>query len=170
MKRKPLPPRKKPMPRGKQLDRTEMRRTAFERREPRARKVTWVGQKTKDRTRAEERVYKANRLVAFERSSGCCEACGRPLQPKHFEAHHRQFRSRFGPDDVWNLLVLCHPLDQAGCGWHDRIHNNPVLGRQRGWAISRYADDPHLIPADLFGGRRARFTRDGTYEELEQAA
>lgn len=76
------------------------------------------------------------------RSRGICEGCG--LAPAR-ERHHRQYRSRSGPNTVENGLDLCGFGNTAGC--HKVAHDGRE-GERRGWAI-RSGHDPAKVPALL---------------------
>lgn len=76
-----------------------------------------------------------------KRSRGICEGCG---GAKATQAHHRQYRSRGGPDTLSNALHLCGSGNHTGC--HGIAHT--AKGEALGWSI-RSGFDPLEIPALL---------------------
>lgn len=78
------------------------------------------------------------------RSGGICEGCG---LEKATEAHHRQYRSRGGSDDLANALHLCGSGNHTGC--HGIAHT--AVGEARGWSI-RSGYDPAEVPAQIMAG------------------
>lgn len=119
--------------------------------------------------RLNDRLYKANRKIAYDRAGGRCEACHRPLHD--FEAHHRRYRSRGLDHSVGNLLILCHDLDWHGCRVHHAIHTDPdydSLGR--GYQISQWDTRlPSEIPVTLWDGRRVYLTAAGYVDAADAA-
>lgn len=79
------------------------------------------------------------------RSRGICEGCG-VAQAR--ERHHRQYRSRSGPNTVENGLDLCGIGNSDGC--HGVAHSG-LEGERRGWAI-RSGHNPADVPALLVIG------------------
>lgn len=82
-------------------------------------------------------------LVA-ERSGLRCEGCG---GPGPFQLHHRQYRSRGGPDTASNALSLCGLGNIDGC--HGRAHTGE--GERLGWSI-RSGFKPANVLANLTHG------------------
>jgi 5-methylcytosine-specific restriction endonuclease McrA len=80
----------------------------------------------------------ALRQVIYLRSQGMCDRCGTRLPEQGWHAHHRQLRSRGGPDTPANLAVLC-----ARC--HDLVHRHPKEATARGWMVPSWAD-PETTP------------------------
>ena len=84
--------------------------------------------------RAIERAWEAVKKVIFERDKGRCRLCGLKCWygsaklSERADAHHIIFASAGGPDESWNLLLLCR-----GC--HDLVH---VMKR---FFLSGNADD-----------------------------
>ncbi len=76
-----------------------------------------------------------------KRSKGVCEGCG---LMEATEAHHRQFRSRGGPETLANALHLCGWGNHTGC--HGVAHT--AVGEARGWSV-RSGFDVLLVP--VFG-------------------
>ena len=96
-----------------------------------------------------------------KRSMGVCEGCG---LAQATEAHHRQFRSRGGPEILANALHLCGWGNHTGC--HGVAHT--AVGEARGWAV-RSGFDVLLVP--VFGvvdfeGHWRRQDNDGGRELL----
>jgi hypothetical protein len=79
-----------------------------------------------------------------KRSRGICEGCG---LAKATEAHHRQYRSRGGSDDLSNALHLCGWGNHTGC--HGVAHT--AEGESRGWSI-RSGYIPADVPARIVVG------------------
>jgi hypothetical protein len=79
-----------------------------------------------------------------KRSGGICEGCG---VSKATEAHHRQYRSRGGSDDLNNALHLCGSGNHTGC--HGIAHT--ADGEARGWSV-RSGFDPAEVPARIVAG------------------
>jgi hypothetical protein len=56
--------------------------------------------------------YLRNRRRRFELAGGRCEVCGEPLDPKHFECHHKTALADGGDSSLANLRVThgrpCH--------------------------------------------------------------
>jgi hypothetical protein len=99
-----------------------------------------------------------------KRSRGICEGCG---LVKATEAHHRQYRSRGGPDVAENGLHLCGWGNHTGC--HGIAHT--AEGEARGWSI-RSGYNPVEVPARIIlEGRQVyvRFTADGGREVIPDA-
>ena len=104
------------------------------------------------------------RDAVAHRSGLLCEGCGGqgPLQ-----LHHRQFRSRRGPDTASNALALCGLGNIDGC--HGAAHAG-YRGESLGWAIRSGAVDHELVPA--FRKSDAtwwRFDNDGGKEQIHPA-
>ena len=72
-----------------------------------------------------------------ERGRVRCEACTWILREFGGVLHHRQLRSRGGPDTVENLILI-HPQ----C--HKMIHDHPDLAQHLGLMVSAQ-DDPAQI-------------------------
>lgn len=101
-------------------------------------------------------VWTAVRKVVWERCGHCCERCGRPLDPLHWEGHHRKFRSRGGQHSVTNAVALdafCHAWVHHGGGRLPAVH---------GFAVAS-TDDPAAVPVRLSDGRLVRLTPAGGY-------
>ena len=86
----------------------------------------------------------------LERAHVRCELCGRRVQPKGWDAHHRKQRSVGGDDQLFNLLVCCRRC-------HDQVHRNIAGSRAAGWLVDSWAD-PLTVKVRLFDGW---FTLDG---------
>lgn len=81
----------------------------------------------------------------YIRSGGKCESCGFPIKDGPWHMHHRQLRSRGGPDTEENLLAV-HPE----C--HDRIHRNPAHAGEVGQMVHEW-ENPGDIPTRLWNER-----------------
>lgn len=98
----------------------------------------------------------ASRIQVKVRDGGRCARCG--VLTEVGQWHHRRSRSvrdlltHSAANGVW----LC-PTDHA---W---VHANPLLARQSGFIVSRYAD-PSEVPINhvLFGW--VRLTTDGAWD------
>ena len=96
-----------------------------------------------------------------KRSRGLCEHCG--LNPAQ-EAHHRQYRSRRGPDTLSNALHLCGFGNTSGC--HGKAHAG-VIGETTGLAI-RSGHHPDRVPYfRLFDGTWWRLDDEGGMESVK---
>jgi hypothetical protein len=106
--------------------------------------------------------FGAPTLAALKkRSRGICEACG---LAEATEAHHRQYRSRGGPDTLSNALHLCGWGNHTGC--HGKAHTG--AGEARGWSV-RSGWKPLEIPALIVVDFRqvwVRFDNDGGHKPL----
>lgn len=86
--------------------------------------------------------FPASVLSALKaRSRGICEGCG---VAKATQAHHRQYRSRGGPDTLSNALHLCGSGNHTGC--HGNAHS--AKGESLGLSI-RSGYDPANVPVQL---------------------
>lgn len=79
-----------------------------------------------------------------KRSRGICEGCG---LAEATEAHHRQYRSRGGPETLANALHLCGRGNMSGC--HGKAHT--ADGEALGWSI-RTGFDPLEVPVRTMDG------------------
>jgi hypothetical protein len=103
------------------------------------------------------------RPMAWLRCLGLCEWCGLRLEPNDWDCHHRQLRSRGGPDHITNaaaLHVLCHVASGP-----DGVHREEKHHRDRGFML-RSGDDPEAAPLWLPGGRRVLLTANGQYVDM----
>lgn len=66
------------------------------------------------------------------RAGYACERCSRYLAEVGGHVHHRLPRSRGGPDDLFNLALLC---GAAGDGCHQDTHANPERAIKEGWTV-----------------------------------
>ncbi|WP_345264656.1 HNH endonuclease signature motif containing protein [Nocardioides nanhaiensis] len=78
------------------------------------------------------------RTSIFVRAGGCCDRCGRGMDPDAWECHHRKLRSRGGEDSFANLVALCSTCH----GW---AHANPAEATDRGLIVPSWAD-PGTVP------------------------
>ncbi len=89
-----------------------------------------------------------------ERSGGCCEYCGCPLDDVPASLHHRRPRGMGGTKDPLanspaNALVLC---GSGTTGCHGRFEYARALAMAKGVIVSRYAGDPaHTLFTDAAG-------------------
>ncbi len=76
--------------------------------------------------------------AVIRRSRGMCEIpyCGR----NGHELHHRQLRSRGGPDTEANIIHLCGVH-------HDWAHANPAIANERGLILKSW-EDPETRSVD----------------------
>lgn len=84
------------------------------------------------------------RKLILDRAEGRCEGCG---AVKALELHHRQYRSRGGPDTASNGLALCGRGNHTGC--HGVAHTK--AGEDKGWSV-RSGFTPSERPAELVYG------------------
>lgn len=80
------------------------------------------------------------RAALYERSHGCCEACGKVGANN---AHHRKNQSQGGPDTLGNLMLLC---GSGTTGCHGIITVHPQRALQLGFTVPRWVDDPSTVP------------------------
>lgn len=83
------------------------------------------------------------RHAVWVRAGGHCDLCGVGLPSDRWEAHHRQLRSRGGPDSHANLACLC-PFCH---GW---VHANPARATALGFMLPA-TSDPEAAPFMLRG-------------------
>lgn len=81
------------------------------------------------------------RHAVFVRAGGRCERCRCPLPADAWEAHHRQLRSRGGPDTMANLVALCRDC-------HHDVHAHPAAATASGFMVPSWAD-PATTPTHL---------------------
>lgn len=104
------------------------------------------------------------RRALKNRSGRICEGCG---HAEAREAHHRQFRSRGGSDEIVNLLDLCGWGNHTGC--HGVAHSPE--GEALGWSV-RSGFDPAVVPALIVVDLKqvwVRFTPEGEREIIPSA-
>jgi len=85
------------------------------------------------------------RHQVYVRAVGRCEFCGVPLPGDAWDAHHRQLRSRGGPDSLPNLVALCRTH-------HRWVHEHPAAATAVGFMVPSWAD-PDTTPLHLHGRR-----------------
>lgn len=78
--------------------------------------------------------YKALCRAVLERDHWKCRSCG---SRNALHVHHIQFRSQQGPDEAYNLIVLC-----SSC--HDGVHKD-VKDGEYGLTINFNVDGPYFI-------------------------
>lgn len=61
----------------------------------------------------QDREYRRNRQIRFERARGRCEGCGVVLQSGQWECDHRVALRDGGTNRLDNLLALCLPCHRA---------------------------------------------------------
>lgn len=118
--------------------------------------------RVKPARRARGPVPKRNALAVHARSRGMCERCYvRPAT----DIHHRQFRSRGGTHDVWNLLDLCGGAAGLAGGNHSGCHGfaHSGEGDEAGLSVHSW-DDPAELPYRDAHGVAWRLLDDGTKE------
>jgi hypothetical protein len=105
------------------------------------------------------------RPILYARCRGRCELCGDQLGDV-WDAHHRQHRSRGGPDCPCNGAALhpgCHTLGP------NAVHVRVRLATESGHNVSRY-DDPRLTAMEvpqrvhLLAGGPVLLSCGGTYQ------
>ena len=77
------------------------------------------------------------RATIYERARGLCDLHGGHIDPDAWDCHHRQLRSRGGPDTPGNLVALC-----PGC--HTWVHGNPAAATAIGFMVPSWADPDHI--------------------------
>lgn len=82
------------------------------------------------------------RAAVHLRAGGRCDLLGCQLGTE-WHAHHRQLRSRRGPDTLANLVALC-----ADC--HRWVHAHPKHATLIGFMVPSW-DDPETSPAFVHG-------------------
>jgi hypothetical protein len=99
-------------------------------------------------------IPQAMRLLVFEREQGRCFACGM----RGYEMSHRRPRGiRDGFEHAaFNILLFCRTC-------HIWLHGHTTEAHEKGWAISRYEDDPASIPALRWDGALVYLTPEGGY-------
>ena len=58
------------------------------------------------------------RRLVFERDGGCCLSCGTQLTVREAQLDHIIPWSAGGPDDSWNLRILCEPCNYDRSNFH----------------------------------------------------
>lgn len=67
------------------------------------------------RKREDNRLFKKNKPIVYERSNGICELC---LTNRAVEVHHIVFRSQLGTSNLHNLACLCRQCHEMAHGIH----------------------------------------------------
>jgi hypothetical protein len=85
------------------------------------------------------RIPRGIRQEVLDRANGRCEArIPGVCTIRATDCHHVILRSQGGPDEAWNLVALCGPLDgREGC--HRWLHAHPAEARRLGFIRSRTA-------------------------------
>lgn len=131
---------------------TPLKRTPMKRGEA---KIAPVSKTKKRRREQREGPSMADlRPILLRRCGGRCERCGH-VTGNFFEAHHRQFRSRGGRDEIVNLVALCKRC-------HDWVHANDIKARREGFSLSAYRF-PAFAPINQPLGLPVYLTHEGTY-------
>lgn len=110
-------------------------------------------------SKGQDRIPTASRLAVQARDKGRCLRCtGRAT-----ETHHR--RSRGVRDEhrdcVCNLAALCRD------DHHDFAHKYPAAARGEGYVISKFNQEPWLVPVSTPSGW-IYLNCDGTTTRMEQ--
>jgi hypothetical protein len=114
---------------------------------------------------------KQTRALAWERDSGCCVACGRPLVGVAWKSlQHRDPRGMGGTSDpavneLPNLIYLCGSATSDGC--HFKAEQRDPEMNHRGYWLEN-GQDPAATPIFLVTEHYSRWvlaTRDGRYIE-----
>lgn len=66
------------------------------------------------RMKLRRKEWVAIRDAVIERDGGICQVCG-ATRPYGVNVHHVIFRSQGGPDEPWNLAVVCSGPGLSGC-------------------------------------------------------
>lgn len=101
------------------------------------------------------------RGLAYSRSVGYCEKCGRQLG-ESWALHHRKLKSRGGKDEITNVLALHHECHNMAT---DSVHSNPNKATETGHMVPSW-EDPAECPVMLANGSSVILTPLGTYKYL----
>lgn len=109
------------------------------------------------------------RMLVYNRDGWRCARCGKDITYIQSSIQHRKARGMGGTKDEEinspvNLIVLC---GSGTTGCHGYVETHREEARERGWAVSQWAD-PADIPVSYPDGPRFLFP-DGSYTYIALA-